>query len=117
MDASKVRSSEFNVHGLQDNNDKATNESRWWEELGRHGVDRKMWLSRVGHVDPFDSDRESWVRTLHRWFDHELLDIDNGIDHEPAVRVETAPSRWEAQRAHPAPGCARRRRPAGPGRR
>jgi X-Pro dipeptidyl-peptidase len=101
MDASKVRASVFIVHGLQDNNVKATNASRWWEELGRHGVDRKMWLSRVGHVDPFDSDRESWVRTLHRWFDHELLDIDNGIDHEPAVRVETAPSRWEAQRDWP----------------
>lgn len=95
MDASQVEASVFIAHGLQDTNVKTTNAARWWEVLGRHGVERKMWLTRVGHVDPFDSDREEWVRTLHRWFDHELLGIDNGIDREPAVRVETAPGEWE----------------------
>ena len=94
-DASKVKASVFIMHGLQDNNVKTMNASKWWEDLGEHGVKRKMWLTRLGHVDPFDSEREEWVDTLHRWFDHELMDIDNGIDREPAVSVEVAPDRWE----------------------
>jgi X-Pro dipeptidyl-peptidase len=93
-DASQVEASVFVVHGLQDTNVKTPNFSRWWEALGDAGVDRKMWLTRVGHVDPFDSDRADWVETLHRWFDHELLGIDNGIDREPRVRVEEAPGQW-----------------------
>ncbi len=93
-DTSKVEASVFVVHGLQDDNVKTTNFSRWWEDLAKHNVDRKMWLTRIGHVDPFDSNRERWVETLHRWFDHELLGIDNGVDAEPAVQVETAPGEW-----------------------
>ncbi|WP_159599679.1 CocE/NonD family hydrolase [Agromyces humi] len=94
-DVSQVKASVFIVHGLQDTNVKTMNASKWWDDLGEQGVVRKMWLTRLGHVDPFDSERSLWVDTLHRWFDHELMDIDNGIDREPAVSVETAPNQWE----------------------
>ncbi len=94
-DVSKVKASVFIMHGLQDNNVKTMNASKWWTALGEQGVTRKMWLTRLGHVDPFDSEREEWVDTLHRWFDHELMDIDNGILDEPAVSVEVGPDRWE----------------------
>ncbi|WP_347350440.1 CocE/NonD family hydrolase [Intrasporangium sp.] len=104
-DASKVKASVFIVHGLQDNNVKTMNASKWWRELGRQGVARKMWLTRLGHVDPFDSDRAAWVDTLHRWFDHELMGIRNGIMLEPAVRVETAPEHWVTSRLWPAPAA------------
>ncbi|WP_166022415.1 CocE/NonD family hydrolase, partial [Streptomyces chilikensis] len=90
-DASKVRASALIMHGLQDTNVDTQNFSRWWEALGEHGVERKMFLTRLGHVDPFDSDRAEWVGTLHRWFDHELYGVDNGITEEPAVRAEIAP--------------------------
>jgi X-Pro dipeptidyl-peptidase len=100
-DVSKVKASVFIMHGLQDTNVKTMNASKWWEALGKQGVDRKMWLTRLGHVDPFDSERALWVETLHRWFDHELMDIDNGIMREPAVSVETAPNRWEQSRTWP----------------
>lgn len=100
-DVSKVKASVFIMHGLQDNNVKTMNASKWWEALAEQGVDRKMWLTRLGHVDPFDSERALWVETLHRWFDHELMDIDNGILDEPAVSVETAPDRWEQSRTWP----------------
>lgn len=89
--AAAVNASVFVVHGLQDNNVKTRNFGEWWESLDATGVDRKMWLLRPGHVDPFDSNREEWVRELHRWFDSELMDIDNGILDEPAVRSEIAP--------------------------
>jgi len=103
-DASKVEASVFVVHGLQDTNVKTRNFSAWWEAVGRSGVDRKMWLTRLGHVDPFDSDRERWVDTLHRWFDHELMGIENGILDEPAVSVETSPGQWEESDTWPIAG-------------
>ncbi len=97
-DVSKVSASVFIMHGLQDNNVRMRNASTWWEDLGDAGVDRKMWLTRLGHVDPFDSDRDRWVDTLHRWFDHELMQVPNGILDEPAVDVEVAPDRLGAGR-------------------
>ncbi len=92
--ASQVKASVFIVHGLQDDNVKTPNFARWWKALGDYHVERKMWLTRVGHVDPFDSDRQLWVQTLHRWFDHQLFGLENGIDEEPAVRIENAPGQW-----------------------
>ncbi|WP_256839278.1 CocE/NonD family hydrolase [Ornithinimicrobium faecis] len=94
-DASQITASALIMHGLQDTNVKTRNFSTWWDVLGQQGVDRKMFLTRLGHVDPFDSEREVWVDTLHRWFDHELMDIDNGILDEPLVSVEVAPNEWE----------------------
>ncbi len=93
-DASNVRASVFITHGLQDTNVKGANFSRWWRDLGRSGVDRKMWLSRLGHVDPFDHDRARWVETLHKWFDSELMGIHNDILREPRVDVEVSPNQW-----------------------
>ena len=34
------------------------------------------------------------VDTLHRWFDNQLMGIDNGILDEPRVDVETSPGHW-----------------------
>lgn len=100
-DASQVKASVFIVHGLQDDNVKTPNFARWWKALGDYHVERKLWLTRVGHVDPFDSDRELWVQTLHRWFDYQLFGIQNGIPTEPAVRVEIAPKHWVEARDWP----------------
>lgn len=100
-DASRVRASVFIVHGLQDTNVKTPNFARWWTALGRAGVQRKMWLSRLGHVEPFDHDRGRWVSTLHLWFDRELMGIRNGILREPRVRVEVSPDRWVPSDAWP----------------
>lgn len=93
-EASKVRASVFVVHGLQDTNVKTPNFARWWRDLGKTGVVRKMWLHRLGHVDPFDTNRQRWVATLHRWFDNQLMGIDNGILDQPRVDVEVRPNHW-----------------------
>ncbi|MFI0924608.1 Xaa-Pro dipeptidyl-peptidase [Streptomyces sp. NPDC021012] len=120
-DAGKVRASVFVVHGQQDLNVRAGQFGQWWDALAAHGVERKIWLSRTGHVDPFDYRRADWVHTLHRWFDHYLLGYDNGIEREPAADVERAPDVWTTDRQwppratttttlRPAPGAA-----SGPG--
>lgn len=93
-DASKVRASVFLVHGMQDLNVRTKNFGQWWDALARHGVERKIWLSQTGHVDPFDFRRAAFVDTLHRWFDHELLGYDNGIDDEPMADIERHPDQW-----------------------
>ncbi|MFF1506655.1 Xaa-Pro dipeptidyl-peptidase [Streptomyces sp. NPDC058326] len=99
--AGKVRASVFVVHGQQDLNVRAGQFGRWWDALAAHGVERKIWLSQTGHVDPFDFRRADWVRTLHRWFDHYLLGHDNGIDREPVADIERAPDRWTTDRHWP----------------
>nr|WP_244501121.1 Xaa-Pro dipeptidyl-peptidase [Streptomyces sp. TP-A0874] len=99
--ADRVHASVFVVHGLQDLNVRAKHFGQWWDALAEQGVRRKIWLSQTGHVDPFDFRRAEWVSTLHRWFDHELMGYDNGIDREPMADVETAPDRWTTHRSWP----------------
>ena len=92
--ASEVTASVFLVHGLQDTNVMTVNFGRWYRVLRRNRVVTKVWLSRLGHTDPFDFRRALWVDTLHRWFDNQLMGIDNGILDEPRVDVETSPGTW-----------------------
>ncbi|MGY4925123.1 Xaa-Pro dipeptidyl-peptidase [Streptomyces sp. 900105755] len=103
-DASKVTASVFLVHGMQDLNVRTKHFGQWWDALARNGVERKIWLSQTGHVDPFDYRRGAWVDTLHRWFDHELLGYDNGIDREPMADIERHPDQWVTSSAWPPRG-------------
>ncbi|NKY15805.1 Xaa-Pro dipeptidyl-peptidase [Streptomyces somaliensis] len=105
-DASRVRASVLAVHGLQDLNVRTGHLGRWWQALAEHGVERRIWLSRAGHVDPFDLRRAEWVRTLHRWFDHYLLGYDNGVEREPMAVIERAPGQWTTDRTWPPAGTA-----------
>ncbi|MHA7957066.1 Xaa-Pro dipeptidyl-peptidase [Streptomyces sp. L500] len=103
-DAGKVRASVFAVHGMQDLNVRTKHFGQWWDALAAHGVERKVWLSSAGHVDPFDFRRDAWVSTLHRWFDHYLLGYDNGVEREPMADVERAPDQWSTDRVWPPAG-------------
>lgn len=103
-DARKVRASVFLIHGMQDLNVRMKHVGQWWDALAKHGVERKIWLSQTGHVDPFDFRRAEWVDTLHRWFDHELLGYDNGIDREPMADIERHPDQWSTSKVWPPRG-------------
>ncbi|MFG1604959.1 Xaa-Pro dipeptidyl-peptidase [Actinoplanes sp. NPDC049265] len=100
--ASKVRASVFVVHGLNDTNVPTSEFALWWNQLR---VPRKIWLSQMSHVDPFDFRRAAWVETLHRWFDFYLQGLHNGIDREPRASIETAPGTWVDQPSWPAVGA------------
>lgn len=102
--ADRVRASVFMVHGMQDLNVRTRHAGQWWDALARHGVERKIWLSQTGHVDPFDFRRGEWVTTLHHWFDHYLMGYDNGIDRAPMADVERSPGTWSTDPQWPAPG-------------
>jgi X-Pro dipeptidyl-peptidase len=100
-DAKKVKASVFVVHGQQDLTVRTKEFGQWWDALAKNGVERKIWLSQTGHVDPFDYRRTQWVDTLHHWFDHELLGYDNGIDRAPMADIERTPDHWTTDAVWP----------------
>ena len=99
-----VHAAVFATHGFQDDNVRLDHLGALWEELTEHDVPRKLWLLRAGHVDPFDSRRAAWVDTLHRWFDHWLVGVDNGIMEEPRVDIEEEKDVWQTYADWPVPG-------------
>ncbi|MEV7043219.1 Xaa-Pro dipeptidyl-peptidase [Amycolatopsis sp. NPDC051061] len=100
--AGNVRASVLLSHGVNDLNVKTIHFGQWWSGLN---VEKKIWLSQTGHVDPFDYRRAGWVDLLHRWFDHYLLGIDNGVQNGPQASVERQPDQWVDQGAYPAAGA------------
>ncbi|GAA4066569.1 CocE/NonD family hydrolase [Nonomuraea soli] len=114
LTARNVRASVFSVVGLHDRNVMGNQFSTWWEQLPGT-VERKVWVTQYGHLDPFWARREAWVATLHRWFDHELMGIDNGITREPRADVQLGPGRWITQADWPAPARSVTLRPQADG--
>ncbi|WP_181772520.1 CocE/NonD family hydrolase [Amycolatopsis pittospori] len=100
----KVRASVFASMGFHDLNVNPIQLGPWWEALNTNGVPRKAWLHQAAHVDPFDLDRSLFVKTLHRWFDRWLLGVRNGVETEPAIRIEHTPDRWTDERRWPPAG-------------
>lgn len=101
--AGNVRASVFVVHGLQDDNVMPNHFSKWWDAL-RPNVAKKLWLTRTGHIDPFDFRRAEWVSTLHRWFDRELQGVPNDVLTEPQADIEYAADEWQTFRRWPVDG-------------
>jgi X-Pro dipeptidyl-peptidase len=68
-------------------------------------VPRKIWIGQTHHVDPFDFQgrRALWVDTLHRWFDHWLHGVRNGIMQDPRADIEIGPACWITQPDWPTP--------------
>jgi X-Pro dipeptidyl-peptidase len=105
-DVDKVKASVFITHGFQDDNVRFNHATLWWDALEARDIPRKMWITRTGHEDPFDFRRAEWVDTLHRWFDHWLQGLDNGIMSEPKVDIESAANTWETAADWPIPDSA-----------
>ena len=55
---------------------------------------------------PFEQRRAEWVDTLHRWFDHYLHGVANGVETEPAVTIEDEKDVWHDYADWPVPGTA-----------
>ncbi len=100
----KVKASVFAVHGLNDDNVRMSQFGDYWAALSANDVPRKVWLPRLGHIDPFDFRRDVWVDTLHGWFDYWLHGVPNGIMNEPQATVEQDPNVYLDEASWPAPG-------------
>ncbi len=86
------------VHGLQDWNVKPNHIAGWYNALP---VPKKAWLGQWGHEFPDAAGRADWTFTVHRWFDHWLLDMDTGIMREPAVQVQDSAGQWRTEESWP----------------
>ncbi|HEY3754109.1 MAG TPA: Xaa-Pro dipeptidyl-peptidase [Pseudonocardiaceae bacterium] len=101
--AANVTASVFMTHGVNDLNVLPIDFGQWWDALPA-SVPKMIWLAQTGHVDPFDFRRAAFVDELHRWFDHYLMGIDNGVQTDPQASVERAPDQWVNYPTWPIPG-------------
>jgi X-Pro dipeptidyl-peptidase len=101
--AKKVRASVWLTHGANDYNVLTDDFGQWWDALPA-GVHKQLWLSQTGHVDPFDFRRTAFVEELHRWFDHYLMGLDNGVQFGPQASIERSPDKWVDYPTWPIPG-------------
>jgi X-Pro dipeptidyl-peptidase len=104
-DVGRFRASVFQVAGINDWNVKPLEFGELWQALDRHNVPRKLWLHQGQHDDPLLVRQQAWLDAVHKWFDHELYNVHNGIDREPRVQVETAPGTWKDYRNWPDPAA------------
>lgn len=100
--AKGVKASVFVVHGLEDYNVMGTAYASWWERLAKHHVPRKIWLHNGGHGGPSAS--SDYPRTLHRWMDHWLFGVQNGIMSEPTADIQRPDGTYEKYANWPVPG-------------
>ena len=102
-DMSRFTAPALTTRALGDYNVSAPQFSRLWEALGRQGVPRKLWMHQGDHHTPPPSGRYAdYDRMIHRWMDHWLLGLNNGIMNEPTVDVQREDSEtWQTQNTWP----------------
>ncbi|WP_145805475.1 CocE/NonD family hydrolase [Kribbella amoyensis] len=103
LDASKVKSSVYVVHGLGDENVKTRHFGEWWDELAKRDVPRKIFLHQGVHLDGF-SFRDEWVDKLHPWFDYWLQGLQNGVMQTPQATVQREDGSFVDEPRWPATG-------------
>ncbi len=103
-DAANVTASVFMVHGQEDWNVKPHNFSRFWYLLQERNVPRKLWLHREAHTDPVRINSELWKQTMHRWFDHWLYDLDNGVMADAMTTIQRPNGTLETHNSWPEEG-------------
>ncbi|YCK39942.1 CocE/NonD family hydrolase [Actinomadura sp. ATCC 39365] len=101
--ASRVRASVLPAQGLNDTKVRGRQFAEWWQRLEDNDVPRKLWLHNGGHEDPLVTGAGYWQETLHRWMDHWLYDLDNGIMREPRVTVQQSDNSWQTAASWPHP--------------
>jgi X-Pro dipeptidyl-peptidase len=100
--AGSVTASVLLVHGLNDFNVRTKAFAAWWERLT---VPKKIFLHNRGHDDPA-ARGSPYKRTEHRWFDHWLHGVPNGITDEPRATIQREDGSFQAEADWPAPGTA-----------
>jgi X-Pro dipeptidyl-peptidase len=96
-------------HGQLDFNVKTWEGTAWFEALD---VEKVLVLGQWPHAHPRGRYRE-WDKLVDRWFERWLYDVPNGVEHEPAVRVQTNDGVWREQEAWGATATTPRRFPLG----
>lgn len=98
--AKDVKASVFFLQGFLDAAVKPDNMFPWFTDVP--GL-KKAWVGHWEHDYPNATwgGRTDMYVQLHRWFDHTLKGVQNGIDSEPAVDVQDSLGRWRREAAWP----------------
>lgn len=92
------------VHGLQDWNVRQVAIRDMWDRIP---TDKRAVFGQWSHAFPDNGYgdepvREDWRAIVHAWYDHELLDRDNGVvDLLPPVQVQDSTGDWRAEDTWP----------------
>ncbi|MGH2755398.1 MAG: CocE/NonD family hydrolase [Actinomycetota bacterium] len=78
------------AHGLLDFNVKTWEGTQWFDALK---TEKAMWLGQWPHANPRSYD-PGWDLFLERWFERWLYGVENGVEDEPAVHVQTNDGKW-----------------------
>jgi X-Pro dipeptidyl-peptidase len=95
--ANGVRAAVFIIHGQNDWNVRQRHAIRWYEALDGK-VPLRMWLHKGGHSTASRADTSAQV---WKWFDRYVKGIENGVETEPAVEVESPNGKWISQNSWP----------------
>ncbi len=100
---SRIKASVFIIHGINDWNVKTNQCLPFFKALEAHNIPRKMMLHQGEHVYIYKLKDSGTLEIMSRWLDHYLKGVDNGIEKEPKVLVEsnTDQSRWMASETWP----------------
>jgi predicted acyl esterase len=98
--APEVKASVFVTQGFEDAAVKPDNYGAWFQGIT---TEKKLWIGHWFHQYPTaqNAGRADMVLTFHRWFDHTLMHVDNGIDSEPVVDVQDSLGQWRHEDAWP----------------
>jgi X-Pro dipeptidyl-peptidase len=80
-------------HGLQDFNVKTWEGTSWFDALT---TEKAMVLGQWPHASPRGRYPE-WDIFLERWFERWLYGVKNGVEDEPAVRIQSTDGEWRMQ--------------------
>jgi putative CocE/NonD family hydrolase len=96
------------VQGLNDFTVNPLGIDGWYDEIPTF---KRAILGQWAHFYPYDAPntwaRDDWYRTVHAWLDHELLDLDTGIEAWPPVQVQDEANTWRAVESFAGTGVER----------
>lgn len=102
----RIRASVLIIHGLNDWNVKTNQCIPFFKALEERGIERKMVLHQGEHIYVYHLQDAPVLEIIERWLDHYLYGVDNGIEKESAVLVEsnTDQSVWQTSETWPPRG-------------
>jgi X-Pro dipeptidyl-peptidase len=109
----RIRASVLLAQGLTDPKVFGREFAAFWSDLARYHVSRRLWLHQGGHEDPIGTGGAAWQETVHRWMDHWLYGLDNGVMNDPSVTIERPDGTWETHDVWPDPADRTVRLPIG----
>jgi X-Pro dipeptidyl-peptidase len=88
--ADRVKVPVLVTHGQVDFNVKTWEGTAWYQALE---TEKAMVIGQWPHASPRGNYPE-WDLFLERWFERWLYGVDNGVEDEPAIRVQTNDGEW-----------------------